>query len=203
MRFETLEEYDDELNEMKEDLSRMKEYIEKHPDELGTKGNYEGYEYIYNLFRREKIEFITQLNQINLKLTGNLINDSLTPYEFHRLSDNLKNLTINFKSYCKTSEGCYRAVYEFQNPSEEDLKRQSRRKKELMKLFDFIECGDDIDKLKKEAEPDGENSLKKYREFLKEIIEIRADFTLDTEMGTLKAGLTLNQCKNICKKLNI
>ena len=30
-----------------------------------------------------------------------------------------------------------------------------------------------------------------------------ADFTLDTEMGTLKCSLTLQQCKNICENLNV
>lgn len=72
-----------------------------------------------------------------------------------------------------------------------------------MKIFDFIKCGDDIEKLKKEAGPDGKEALKVYRDFLKEIVNVNSDFTLDTEKGTLKAGLTLQQCKNICKNLKI
>jgi len=72
-----------------------------------------------------------------------------------------------------------------------------------LKIFDFIKCGDDIEKLKKEAGPDGKEAIKAYRDFLKEIVNVNSDFTLDTEKGTLKAGLTLQQCKNICKNLKI
>lgn len=72
-----------------------------------------------------------------------------------------------------------------------------------MKLFDFINCGDDIEKLKKEAGPNGSEALRAYKSFLAEIVKNDADFTLDTEMGTVKAGLTLQQCKNICENLNI
>jgi hypothetical protein len=72
-----------------------------------------------------------------------------------------------------------------------------------MKIFDFINCGDDIEKLKKEAGHNGCEALKNYKSFLLEIVNLNADFTLDTEMGTVKAGLTLQQCKNICENLNI
>nr|WP_295001736.1 hypothetical protein [uncultured Methanobrevibacter sp.] len=72
-----------------------------------------------------------------------------------------------------------------------------------MKLFRFIECGDDVEKLKKEAGSEDIEALCKYKEFINEIVENKVDFTLDTEKGTLKAGLTLEQCKNICKNLNI
>ena len=73
----------------------------------------------------------------------------------------------------------------------------------MLKIFDFINCGDDIEKLKKEAGRDGHGALLSYKEFLAEIVKHNADFTLDTEMGTVKAGLTLEQCKNICENLNV
>ena len=72
-----------------------------------------------------------------------------------------------------------------------------------MNIFDFINCKDNIDKLKKEAGPNGCEALKSYKEFLEEIVKNNADFTRDTERGTVKAGLTLQQCKNICENLNI
>ena len=40
-----------------------------------------------------------------------------------------------------------------------------------------------------------------YKEFLEEIMKYQADFTLDTENGSLKVGLTLKQTKKICKNL--
>lgn len=103
----------------------------------------------------------------------------------------------------KISKGSYNITFSFPNPTEEDVKRTSSRKKGLMKIFDFINCGENIEKLKKEAGPNGNEALIKYKEFICEIIKNNADFTLDTEMGTLKCSLTLQQCKNICENLNV
>ena len=101
------------------------------------------------------------------------------------------------------SKGSYNIKFSFPNPTEEDVKRTSPRKKGLLKIFDFIKCSDDIEKLKNEAGSKGNVALKSYKRFLEEIVKNNADFTLDTEMGTVKAGLTLQQCKNICQNLNI
>lgn len=101
------------------------------------------------------------------------------------------------------SKGSYNIIFSFPKPTEEDVKRTSPRKKGLMKIFDFINCENDIKKLKKEAGPDGREALLDYKEFLAEIVKHNADLTLDTEMGTVKAGLTLEQCKNICENLNV
>ena len=60
-----------------------------------------------------------------------------------------------------------------------------------------------VEKLKNEAGPNGHEALISYKEFLEEIVKHNADFTLDTELETVKAGLTLEQCKNICENLNV
>ena len=60
-----------------------------------------------------------------------------------------------------------------------------------------------MEKLKKEAGPDGKDALLAYKSFLEEIVKNDADFTLDTEKGSLKAGLTLDESRHICENLNI
>lgn len=65
MKFKNLEEYDKELKDFENLLTEMKEHIEKHPEELGTAGNYETLNYAYNLLKNDKAEFIKELNQIN------------------------------------------------------------------------------------------------------------------------------------------
>ena len=216
MRYNTLEKYDKELGEMESELIEIEEYLKKHPKSFGTKGNYETLQYVYNLFKKDKIDFINKVNKINLKMSGNLINQGVNITDFIELANKfneMKNLTatlsdINFNR-CEDllmesiSEGSYKITFGFPNPTEEDVLRKSPRKKGLMKIFDFINCGDDIEKLKKEAGFNGHDALIAYKEFLMEIVKNQADFTLDTEMGTVKAGLTLQQCKNICENLNI
>lgn len=214
--FKTLEAYDNELSKMKTELNETKEYIEKHPEKLGTKGNYETLKFLYDLFNKDKLEFIKEVNNLNLKLNGNLPNNSLSIKEFNKLSNNFNDTTNsgislledNFNSneeylVKNISEGSYNITFAFENPTEEDVKRTSPRKRGLMKIFDFINCGDDIEKLKKEAGPNGREALLSYKNFLEVIVKLNADFTLDTELGTVKSGLTLQQCKNICKNLNI
>lgn len=215
MRFKTIEEYDKELSEMEEDLVEMEAYIEKHPEKFGVKGNYETYKYVYKIVKNDKKRFLDELNTICLLLNGNLINKGLNVEELFNLSKHFnetKNIATNLLGnnsnnedllVKEISQGSYKITFSFPNPTEDDVKRTSPRKKGLMKIFDFIHCGDDIEKLKNEAGPNGREALTSYKEFLAEIVKHNADFTLDTEMGTVKAGLTLEQCKNICENLNV
>ena len=215
MKFKTIEEYDNYLNEIKEELDEIEEYLKERPESFGTKGNYETIKYVYDTYKNNKMEFIQKLNEINLRLDGNQMNKPLSLDNMYQLGNkfnNTKNSAINLLEANFTveellieeiSKGSYNIKFSFPNPTEEDVKRTSPRKKGLLKIFDFINCGDDISKLKREAGPNSHDALKNYKEFIEEIIKNKADFTLDTENETVKAGLTLQQCKNICKNLNI
>ncbi len=97
----------------------------------------------------------------------------------------------------------YKITLSFLNPTEDDVKRTTPRKKGLLKIFDLVECKDDIENLKKEDEINEYKILVTYKEFLKEIVKQDRGFILDTEMKTVKAELTLNQCQNICENLNV
>lgn len=216
MKFETIEDYDDYLNGIQKDLDEIGKYLKEHPESLGTKGNYETLESLYDIYTNNKLEFIQKLNEINLKLEGNQLNNPLSLKNMYSLGNkfnNAKNSTINLLEVNfvsnedllieEISKGSYNIKFSFPNPTEEDVKRTSPRKKALMKIFDFINCGDDIEKLKKEAGNNGKEALMNYKEFIKEIVKNKADFTLDTEKGNVKSSLTLKQCKNICENLNI
>lgn len=215
MRLETLEDYNNELNDMKKTLNEMEEYIKKHPERLGYAGNYETLKYIYEIYLENKINFINDLNDMDLRLSGNELNNPLPLNNMYALGNALtkaNNSVTHILTKLRSNEvltvknislGSYNIKFAFQNPTEDDVTRKSPRKQGLVKLFDYIKCGDDIEKLKKEAGPDGKESLIAYRNFLKEIIKNNADFTLDTEKGTLKAGLTLEQSKYVCENLNL
>ena len=216
MKFKTLEDYDDYLNGLQKDLEKISKYLKEHPESLGTKGNYETLEHIYNIYSNNKLEFIQELNKINLKLEGDKLDNPLSlknMYSLVKKFNDTKNSTVNLLEANivsdedllieEISKGSYNIKFSFPNPTEDDLKRTSARKRALLKIFDFINCGDDIEKLKNEAGPQGKEALINYKEFINEIIKNKADFALDTEKGTVKANLTLQQCKNIYKNLNI
>jgi hypothetical protein len=209
MKLVDLEDYDRELAKMEKTMKRMEAYMEEHPERLGYAGNYKTLTTVHDIISKERAEYVEKLSLINLNLKGGLSDRGLplsNLTDLNRTFNQAENILnhANEELVVKTiSEGLYKITYAFKNPTDEDVKRTSSRKKALLKIFDFIRCGDDIEKLKKTAGPEGKEALLKYKEFLAEIVKNDADFTLDTEKGSLKAGLTLEQSKNICQKLKI
>lgn len=213
MTFNTLESFDKELSDMEKTLKEMEEYLIDHPEKQGTQGNYETLKYVYNIFKNDKKRFIENISEIDLKLLK-VNSDNMTVTEFSKLIDYFNKTQKNTPSILNSqkhdellfkgiSKGSCIIKFNFQNPTEEDVLRTSTRKKGLLKLFNLIDCGDNIDKLKNEAGLNGTEALTTYKKFLEEIVKHETDFTLSTEKGTLKTGLTLQQCKNICENLNI
>ncbi|MBE6508562.1 MAG: hypothetical protein E7Z77_04015 [Methanobrevibacter sp.] len=214
MKFKTLEDYDNYLENLEKELKDIDEYLKEHPEKQGSRGNYETIKYIHDIYKNNKLKFIQSVNEINLKLGGNQINNPLSIEDVYLLGNEFNNTKKSTMTLLEVnpisnedlfveeiSKGFYNIKFSFPNPNENDVKRISLRKKGLMKIFDFINCGDDIEKLKREAGPEGREALIAYRKFLTEIVKNKADFTLDTEMGNIKAGLTLRQCENICENL--
>ena len=205
----TLEDYDRELTSMKQTLTEMDAFIKEHPERLGYAGNRKTLKIVHDIIANEREEYVRELSDIYLHLNGKSIENGVIISNLNNLSlkfnetENLLSKNYNDLTVKSITEGSYKIQFAFQNPNDDDVKRISPRKKGLLKLFRFIECGDDVEKLKKEAGSEDIEALCKYKEFINEIVENEVDFTLDTEKGTLKAGLTLEQCKNICKNLNI
>lgn len=205
----TLEDYDREITKMENLLVKMDAYIKEHPERLGYAGNRKTLKIVHDIIANEREEYVRELSDIYLHLNGKSIENGVIISNLNNLSlkfnetENLLSKNYNDLTVKSITEGSYKIQFAFQNPNDDDVKRISPRKKGLLKLFRFIECGDDVEKLKKEAGSEDIEALRKYKEFINEIVKNEIDFTLDTEKGTLKAGLTLEQCKNICKNLNI
>lgn len=204
----TLEDYNREITKMENLLVKMDAFIKEHPERLGYAGNRKTLKIVHDIIVQEREEYVRELSDIYLHLNGKSIENGVIISKLNNLSrkfnetENLLSKNYNDLTVKSITEGSYKIQFAFQNPND-DVKRISPRKKGLLKLFRFIECGDDVEKLKKEAGSEDIEALCKYKEFINEIVENEVDFTLDTEKGTLKAGLTLEQCKNICKNLNI
>lgn len=204
-----LEDYDRELNSMKNTLRKMEAYIEEHPERLGYAGNYKTLKIVHDIISQEREEYVQELTDFYLDLEGKSIENGMAISNLNNLNTSF-NETENLlagdfddlmvKSISKES---FKIRFGFKNPTDDDVKRLSPRKKGLLKLFKFIECGDDVEKLRKEAGSEDIEGLRKYKEFIGEIVKNEVDFTLDTEKGTLKADLTLEQCRNIYQNLNI
>lgn len=58
MKFETIEDYDNYLDELEKELKDIDEYLKKHPEKQGTQGNYETIKYVYDIYKNNKFKFI-------------------------------------------------------------------------------------------------------------------------------------------------
>lgn len=152
MLFGTLEEYNKELAYMEKMLSRMEKRIQENSNEIGTQGNYNSMKYLYNHFSEDKQDFISMMNEINLKLKGNLVDNSLLVNNVSALNNKFND--INFVStnildsdfnsnqvllVKEISEGSYNIKYAFPNPTEEDVMRESSRKKRIDENFQLYQ----------------------------------------------------------------
>ena len=210
IKLENLEDYDRELTKMENLLIKMESYIKEHPERQGYAGNYKTLKIVYGIIVQERAEYVEELSDIYLHLNGKSLENGATisnlnslNIKFNETENLLTKSTFDDLIVKSISEGSYKIQFAFKDPNDDDVKRISPRKKGLLKLFRFIECGDDVEKLKKEAHPEDLEALRKYKEFIGEIVKNEVDFTLETEKGSLKAGLTLDECKNICKNLKI
>lgn len=210
--FKRIEEFDEEIEALKSDILETEEYLKNHPEKLGTLGNYNTMKEIYEIYLKNRKKFIDTHCDLNLKLSGKQLNAPLSNSSLYSLLNTLyetnnsiiPNINENEEFLIKNvSEGSYTITFGFENPTEDDFTRKSSRRKALIKLFRYIDCKNDLVKLKNESGANGHESLLKYKLFLSEIIKNNADFILETENGNLKAGLTLEESENICRSLNI
>ncbi len=158
MLFRTIEEYDKELKEMEIEIEDIKEYLKKHPEQYGTLGNFKTMKELYEIFKQDKIDFIQDVNDMNLKLKGDQLQSPLTSTQLNTLGQTFKTVEhamTNLLTKNNPNEdllikcvslGSYNIKFAFQNPTEDDVTRKSPRKQGLVKLFDYIKCGDDIEK---------------------------------------------------------
>lgn len=95
MFFNTINEYDDKLEEMKIHLSQIKESIEKNPDKEGVKINYDSLKYIFDLISKDKDNFLKMADEnVNFHI-GSLLKDD---FYFEMISNvfmDLNNLNYN------------------------------------------------------------------------------------------------------------
>lgn len=58
MIFNTIEEYDNELNEIKSRLDDMEDSLEKYPERIWNKGNRDALQNLYDIISKDREDFI-------------------------------------------------------------------------------------------------------------------------------------------------
>lgn len=215
MFFNTLEEYDEELDDIKTTLNSMEERLDEEPYSFARKGNYRGLKEIYEIIQKDRDKFLRMMDEnINLHICGDLVknhNISLSVItclfdNFHDLTnfltDFLKdNLNYTFESHDlmleRVSEGSIQILFSMDEDIT-DLNEVYLNHQVFTRLLDLVDC--DIDDLEKQKEIIGQDSLLAYKKFLNILIENELDFTL--ENNTRKVGLTHSEALKIYEKID-
>lgn len=215
MFFNTIEEYDEELKDIKSTLDSMEKRLDEGPYSFARKGNYRGLKEVYEIILKDRDDFLEMMGEnINLHICGEVVkNHKISLSVITGLFDNFQDLTTFLSNYLKNNmnfsfeshelkleqvtSGSIQILFSMDenitNLNEVYLNHQV-----FNKLLDLVGC--DIDDLEKQKELIGLDSLLAYKKFLKIIIENKLDFTL--ENNSRKVGLTNDEALKIYKKID-
>lgn len=203
MFFNTLEEYDKELNDIKSRMDSMEKRMEKYPERTWINGNYRGFKELYKIILKDRDKFLEMMDEnINLHIYGDVVkNHKISLSVITGLFDNFHDLTTFLSNFLKdnlnytfeshdlklesVSEGSIQILFSM-DENITDLNEVYLNHQVFNKLLDLIDC--DVEDLEKQKEIIGLDSILSYKKFLKIIIENELDFTL--ENNTRKVGLT-------------
>ena len=215
MLFNTISEYDEELDEIKSILDSMEQRLDEEPLSFARKGNYRTLKEIYNIILNDKNDFIEMMGEsINLHISGEEVkNHSISLSIISGLFTNFRDLTAFLSNFLKDSKN-----YTFES---HDLKLEEVTSGSIQilfsmddditnleevylnhqvfeKLLDLVECN--IDDLEKQIDVIGTDSMMAYKKFLKILIDNELDFTL--ENNSRKVGLTHEEALKVYKKID-
>lgn len=214
MFFDTIDDYNNELCDIKNRMDGMEKRIEKYPDRPWIEGNYLCLKEIYDIIRQDRDEFLKMRDEnINLHIYGDNVKDhkiSLSTVRglfdnFHDLtsflSDFLKsNLNFTFEGHDlildQISKGSIQVLFSMDEDIT-DLNEVYLNHQVFTKLLDLVEC--DVEDLEKQNEIIGADSIVAYKKFLKIIIDNGLDFTI--ENNSRKVGLTHDEAKKVYDEL--
>ena len=54
MKFKTIEEYDNNINNLNKKLRKFKKYVDEHPEKIGVHGNYKAIKHVRDELIKEK-----------------------------------------------------------------------------------------------------------------------------------------------------
>lgn len=214
MFFNTIEEYDNELEDIQSRMESMENRMAKYPERTWINGNYRGFEELYKIILEDRNRFLSMKNEnINLHICGEVVkNHKISLAVITRLFDNFHSLTTFLLDFVKNnmeytfethdlkleqvSKGSIQILFSM-DENITDLNEVYLNHQVFNKLLDLIAC--DVEDLEKQEDIIGRDSISAYKKFLKIIIENELDFTL--ENNSRKVGLTHEEAIKIYDEL--
>ncbi len=86
MFFNTIDEYDKELEDIKSTLDSMEKRLDEEPYSSIRKGNYRGFQELYKIILKDRDEFLKMMDEnINLHICGDDVKDQRFHYLYNRI----------------------------------------------------------------------------------------------------------------------
>ena len=213
MFFDTIDDYNNELCDIKNRMESMEKRIEKYPDRPWIEGNYFCLKQIYDMICQDRDDFLKMRDEnINLHIYNDVKDHKISLSTVRGLFDNFHDLTSFLSDFLKSnlnftfeghdlildkiSKGSIHVLFSMDEDIT-DLNEVYLNHQVFAKLLDLVEC--DVDDLETQKEIIGADSIAAYKKFLKIIIDNGLDFTL--ENSSRKVGLTHEEAKIVYDEL--
>lgn len=191
MIFNTIEEYDLELNEIESRLKDMENRMKKYPDRKWIGGNRRSFLELYDIFSKDRENYLKMMeentmlhvnDQSNHNFSLPLMSEVLSginnfTFNISDLLKNAKNLKLNpIIPVKKVSGGSLHLSFSM-GDKKTDLSEVQLNYELFDMLFDIFECSDeDIPKLYDELD---DKCISSYKDFLNILIKHKLDITLE------------------------
>lgn len=191
MIFNTIEDYDNELNEMRFRLDGMKERMEQYPERTGIELNYNSFKQLHDIISKDRDDYLKMIEEnTNFHVTceSNLdfslplmseIFESLNNFTFNlaNLLKSINNLKFNpIIPVKKVSSGSLHLSFSM-GDEKTDLREIQLNYELFETLFDIFECtNEDIYKLNEKL---NKECIASYKDFLNVLIKHELDITLE------------------------
>lgn len=205
MIFKTMKEYDDKIKELNEKIDRYNQFVKTHPERGGVKGNIKTLKFIrqeliteknklvsinkeewhfhlqgtqiknHSVYSETLIKFIQKVVELNYTIIRSLKEGPEVRGKFS------KEFKDDFGLYIRPfSLGSFDVVFEPNNSVDNQTLFKSTWNKEAFdKLFELMECGDDLDKIHTISTTLGTSSIVKYKEFLNLVSSKKLDIVIE------------------------
>ena len=188
--FNTIEEYDNELNEIKSRLNNMEKRMERYPNKSWIKGNHDSLNHVYEIILKDREDFLNMMDNTNLHVNDSTQNDFSLP-AISEIFGGINEFTANLSSLMKSNMNmsCNNLIpvkrvrsgslhLSFAMGDEKTDLREVKLNYEVFNtLFDILECDEsDLPNLEEKI---GEECVESYKNFLKILIKNNFDITLE------------------------
>ena len=174
MLFNTIEEYNNDLNDIESRLHSMEERMKQYPERKGIAINYNSFKQLHDIILKDREDYVKMLGENTKVHFNNGVKHDFSLQSMSEIFGGLKSDHI--PSVRKVSSGSLHLTFSM-GDEKTDLREVQLNYDIFNTLFDVFECGEeDIPKLNDKL---GGKFISSYQNFLNILIKHKLDITLE------------------------